>query len=164
MLRIQALRRTWLTPLMKIVTFSGKARSWTLASLSLWFLDNQGVRLMPQQTLFLRSMLVGLVAFVLGWVIKMFFARERPFSVVPGLRALVTVPLKDSFPSSHASTSAGLFVTLLLVGHPLAPWVGVWALLVSFSRFYLGVHFPSDLAGGIVFGAACAVATANWIH
>jgi membrane-associated phospholipid phosphatase len=164
MLRIQALRRAWLTPVMKFFTYSGKARAWAIYSLGLWILQSRGVELMPQQALFLRSMLVGLVAFALGWVIKVLCARERPFSVVPGLRALVPVPLKDSFPSSHASTSSGLFVTLLLVGHPLAPWVGVWAVFVSFSRFYLGVHYPTDLAGGILFGTLCGLATAHWIH
>jgi undecaprenyl-diphosphatase len=164
MLRMQTLRRPWLTPALKFVTYSGKARAWAVISLSLWFLEGHGIRVVPQQALFLRSMLVGLLAFTLGWVVKMAFARERPFSVVPGLRALVPVPLKDSFPSSHASTSTGLFVTLLLLGHPLAAWVGVWAFLVSFSRFYLGVHFPSDLAGGIFFGVLCGAATAHWIH
>lgn len=164
MLWIQGFRRNWLSIPLKFVTYSGKARSWAMSSILLWFLQSRGINLIPQQALFLRSMLVGLVAFALGWVIKVLCARERPFSVVPGLRALVPVPLKDSFPSSHASTSSGLFVTLMLVGHPLAPWVGVWAVFVSFSRFYLGVHYPTDLAGGILFGTLCGLAMAHWIH
>ncbi|MGE0634335.1 MAG: phosphatase PAP2 family protein [Pseudobdellovibrionaceae bacterium] len=41
--------------------------------------------------------------------------------------------------------------------HPLAPWIGIWAHLVSFSRIYLGVHYSSDVAGGIAVGFLSAV-------
>lgn len=62
---------------------------------------------------------------------------------------------KYGFVSSHATNSFGvaMFFTLFFRKHW---WAGVslmlWALLVSYSRIYLGVHYPGDILGGAVLG------------
>jgi len=59
-----------------------------------------------------------------------------------------------SFPSGHAQGSTAFWGYLAL--HSKRKWVyaaaGVLLILVSFSRIYLGVHFPVDIAGGIAIG------------
>lgn len=64
---------------------------------------------------------------------------------------------KFSFPSGHAINTMGVAVFLsLLLGRtlPLMRWLPLaWALLVGFSRIYLGVHFPSDVLAGFILGA-----------
>ncbi len=58
------------------------------------------------------------------------------------------------FVSSHAANSfaVAMLFTLLLQ----KPWVGIslllWASVVSYSRIYLGVHYPSDIIGGALLG------------
>jgi undecaprenyl-diphosphatase len=72
-----------------------------------------------------------------------------------------------SYPSGHAAASASLYLTIALLLCRYVPSrrarVGIIAgavlliLLVAFSRVYLGVHYPSDVAGGICVGVASAL-------
>jgi len=65
-----------------------------------------------------------------------------------------------AFPSGHASLSVALATSVSLT-HPewyvLGPGAA-WALGVSLSRLYLGVHYPSDVLVGAMLGAGMAVA------
>lgn len=146
---MRARRATALTFFFKILTYSGSGRTWFSVSIALHVLGWAGVTIVPDQALFLRCSLCALLAWAVGSVIKKKVNRTRPPN--PAIPA----PPCQSFPSSHTSSGIAFYVALRLTHHELATVVGEWALWVSFSRFYLGVHFPSDLAGGAVVGAAC---------
>jgi undecaprenyl-diphosphatase len=95
-------------------------------------------------------------------VTKNLVERARP-DVVDPLVAVSTF----SYPSGHSLSSSALYMTmaLLLIRHVSshAGRVAVMvtaiavALLVGVSRMYLGVHYPSDVAGGITLGFAWAL-------
>jgi len=64
------------------------------------------------------------------------------------------------FPSSHAAnTFCAAVIVILLLRKPWTRWMLAWALLVSYSRIYLGVHYPGDILAGALLGSACAWGT-----
>jgi undecaprenyl-diphosphatase len=60
------------------------------------------------------------------------------------------------FPSSHAANTFGvaIFLNLALKKRWLR-WLLLWAALVSYSRIYLGVHYPGDVFAGALIGGVC---------
>jgi membrane-associated phospholipid phosphatase len=87
-------------------------------------------------------------AYVLSSSIKLAIGRRRP--VVEDLPHLMATPTGLSFPSSHSTSSfaaATAFGRLL----PPGPLLGA-AAAMAFSRLYLGVHYPSDVAAGAALG------------
>ncbi|MBS1903195.1 MAG: phosphatase PAP2 family protein [Bacteroidetes bacterium] len=88
-------------------------------------------------------------------VIKPLVRRERPYRALDSVRWVDSSATGYSFPSSHAATSWGLAVGLSLrypKWYVIGPSVA-YALVVSLSRPYLGVHFPSDVLTGAVLGS-----------
>lgn len=63
------------------------------------------------------------------------------------------------FPSCHASNSFGLafFVMLFFKQRWLTIFILVWATLNSYSRLYIGVHYPGDLIAGMLVGLSGAL-------
>ena len=84
---------------------------------------------------------------------KRAFPRQRP--QLDDLPALAPTPSPMSFPSSH---TAAAVVAVYAFGDELIPkgLVCPIALITGFSRLYLGVHFPSDVAAGVALGRVLA--------
>lgn len=95
-------------------------------------------------------------------VMKPFFARLRP-SREPTLDGLIH--LVDGykggqfgFASSHAANTFGAATFYFLLFRAIKPWVGwlfLWAALMSYTRIYLGVHYPGDIIVGGLVGGLC---------
>jgi membrane-associated phospholipid phosphatase len=157
-------RRRPLSWVLVPATYSGAGLAWLFALLLLWTSQSAGVTVIADTVLFLRCMWASLASLLIGAVIKRVIRRRRPFVALEDVTRAVWVPdTRHSFPSTHASTSVALAVALAIAGHGLWPWLSAWASVVVFSRLYLGVHFPSDLAAGALLGTLCAIALAPWV-
>ncbi|HSG27330.1 MAG TPA: phosphatase PAP2 family protein, partial [Candidatus Krumholzibacterium sp.] len=103
-------------------------------------------------------------------VIKPFAGRLRPCEVLGGVHfwsdteGWMTTPAQlarsykssFSFPSNHASNMTAAMLLLGLVYRKGLPWFLLVAGAVSYSRIYVGVHWPLDVAAGIATGATLA--------
>ena len=108
--------------------------------------------------LLLASSLGGIV---LNGVLKLGFDRPRPSIFVPAVHTV-----SSSFPSGHAMSAAIVYSTVAYLAARLhkrrwARWLVMIAAfiliaLISFSRMYLGVHYPSDVVAGVAIGLAWA--------
>jgi undecaprenyl-diphosphatase len=83
--------------------------------------------------------------------------RIRPYDA--GLTHLIVTASPDpSFPSDHATFAFAVAFVLLGAGARRG-WVFlIAALVLSFSRVYVGTHYVTDVAGGAITGALAAVA------
>jgi undecaprenyl-diphosphatase len=98
---------------------------------------------------------------VLDGVLKLGFNRPRPSIFVPAVHTV-----SSSFPSGHAMSAAVVYTTVAYLAARLhkrrwARWLVMMTAfvviaLISFSRLYLGVHYPSDVLAGIAIGLAWA--------
>ena len=87
---------------------------------------------------------------------------KRPCRTVPNLEVIGKCGKSSSFPSDHAVAAGAVIVGLLLVTRGLLAWVGVIAaLLIAFSRLYMGVHYPHDTLAGLALGVG--VSLAGWL-
>jgi undecaprenyl-diphosphatase len=110
--------------------------------------------------LFIFAASIG--GWVLNWLLKLAFARDRP-DVVPHLREVMS----SSFPSGHALTSAAVYLTLgtllmrIAEGRLAKYYCIAIAMFVTFlvgvSRVFLGVHYPSDVIAGWLIGMSWAL-------
>ena len=93
-----------------------------------------------------------------NFVLKPWIHRIRPCFSLENVRLLIDQPPSPSFPSSHAANMAtAAFVFSSVYRRWTALFVTI-AFIVAFSRIYVGVHYPSDVAGGALIGCAMAAA------
>lgn len=91
-------------------------------------------------------------------VLKELFGRQRPFEALEGVRLLITPPGEASFPSGHAATAFASSVVLIYRERGLLRWLPcLLAILIAFSRIYVGVHYPLDVLGGAIVGTLIAL-------
>ncbi|WKX71830.1 phosphatase PAP2 family protein [Streptomyces sp. XD-27] len=103
-------------------------------------------------------------AYVCSEALKTVVDEERPCRAVTGAAppiASCPPPGDWSFPSNHATLAAALAVGAVFAWRRTAALALPLAALLAFSRVYVGVHYPHDVAAGAVLGAVTAAACAG---
>lgn len=137
-------KTTWWPFYLSLLAYSAWKKGWQLAPLILFIVVSIIVTDQSSVHLF-----------------KNVFQRLRPCHE-PALEGLVHLVNNRcggqfGFISSHAANSTGvafLFLLWIRKGWFSAMMV-TWALLVGYSRIYLGVHYPGDVLAGTAWGAGC---------
>ena len=146
----KVLRR--LDGLLLLASYLGDGYLWGLFGVWLIFLGGR-----EERTNVLVGLAVAVVQLSLVKLLKLVFARERPPVLVPVRRVFILD--SHAFPSGHATLAFGM-ATLTLRLYP--EWIGlvclvyVLATIIAISRVYLREHYPLDVIGGVILGAASA--------
>lgn len=102
---------------------------------------------------------------VVNIALKPLFARVRPYAVLQDITIITKTPGDHSFPSGH---SAGSFAAAWALFRSLKNKWGaaavVLAALIALSRLYVGVHYPTDVLGGIIIGIVLAEAAVRLVR
>ncbi|UYQ63626.1 phosphatase PAP2 family protein [Streptomyces peucetius] len=101
------------------------------------------------------------VGYVVSESLKSVVDEERPCRTVADAAAsLVPCPPTGdwSFPSNHAAIAGAAAIALALAWPRIALLTVPMALLMAFSRVFVGVHYPHDVLTGLVIGAVVATA------
>lgn len=89
--------------------------------------------------------------------LKKILSRERPYKIIEQLNTF-GIDLSDySFPSGHTTASFSIASTLALNIPRISIIVFFLALIIGISRIYLGVHYPTDVAAGIILGVGTSI-------
>jgi undecaprenyl-diphosphatase len=143
-----------------MVWISGKTTWWPFYLLLLLFIIVKK-RLQAIPVIIFIALAITLADQTSVHLFKEVFERPRPCHE-PALEGMVHVVNdrcggKYGFVSSHAANSFAVAMLLLLVIRKR--WFTVtmlfWAVIVSYSRIYLGVHYPGDVIGGALLGILC---------
>lgn len=147
----EVIRRPWLDPLVAFYTKLGDLGLIWIAACLLMLL-------WPKTR---RAGWAGVFALLLSLlctniVLKYLFTRTRPWLVLEGLIPLVVERDPNSFPSGHSSSA--LACTAAWWRYLPKPWRAVGLIcggLMTLSRLYVGVHFPTDVFCGVLVGLLC---------
>lgn len=150
---IIAFKSDLLTKYMSVITFLGSSG---FIVLSIIFLLLLGWKKKLRFIRWIEIAAATAVSATMNEILKIMFHRVRPEVM------RLTEATGFSFPSGHSMTGMVFYgmLAFILVSEMKTKWKYLYAMLLSLliinigiSRIYLGVHYPSDVAGGFCFGA-----------
>ena len=143
----------WLMPFVSGLSNHGEV--WSLLAAVLLLIRRQRARGLS------AAFALALDLITCNKILKPLIGRIRPFAFRPDLSLLVPPPGDASFPSGHTAAAFAVVFALKASGSPLWRPALALAAATAFSRLYLYVHWPTDVLGGVLLGAAVGWAGAK---
>ena len=142
------LRQPWMDGIWKTITHLGDAGMFWIVTAIVLLIWKRTRKAGLSASL---ALIIG--ALITNVALKNLMARIRPYEVVAGLTRIIEQQHDFSFPSGHTCASfAAAFALYRTLPRKWGIACLVLAALISFSRLYVGVHYPSDVLGGVVVG------------
>jgi len=156
---INGINNSFLNLVMPIITNFGSLIAWILICIFIYIFGGsygRKVALLCLIALFVTDIIVISLKYVV--------AEPRPFLTLPNVNLLMTV-YGNSFPSGHTASSFTAATIIGLKYHLKSKGWKYWliypllafAILIGFSRIYIGVHYPYDVIIGALIGVAFAI-------
>jgi len=98
----------------------------------------------------------ALIALGIGQIIGNIVERARPYETLASVHVLVDKTTDFSFPSDHATIVGAVAVGLVFVDRRLGLATTIVAVLMAFTRVYVGAHYPGDVLAGLALGGVVA--------
>lgn len=146
------LNSPYLDKVMYRATNLGGALFSSLLVLILIFIGSSNIRLVGLELLGTLT-----ISQIIVHSLKLIMSRERPYKIFDTLNTF-GFNLKDySFPSGHTTAAFSMATTIAMNMPRFTIVVFTLAVIVAISRIYLGVHFPTDVAAGMIIGLGTAI-------
>lgn len=160
LLYLNSFHTPWLDPIMLLIT---KTFFWLPLYLFLLYLVFRNFKKESWIVLIGVAITILLADQITSSIMKPFFERLRP-SREPSLVGLVHLVNgynggKYGFASSHAANTFATALFFFLLFRDRYRWVWilfVWAVVMTYTRIYLGVHYPGDIIVGMLVGLGAA--------
>ena len=148
----QSIQNDFLTGIFKVITMLGEGGIvWIVLGLALLIWKKTrwiGVSILLA---LLFSLLVG------NLTLKPLVARPRPCWRNPEVPLLVAKPTDYSFPSGHAMSSFAVAMAIFMQNRRAGIAVLAGALIMSSTRLYFYVHYPTDVLAGTLIGVVLGI-------
>jgi undecaprenyl-diphosphatase len=114
----------------------------------------------------IAMIIIVIITGLIGQALKItiFEDWDRPLRVFNESKEVHTLThyrlFHNSFPSGHSITAVAAFSTIVLFLNPRKSFqiiLGILTILITYSRIYLGVHFPGDVLAGSLFGLTLSI-------
>lgn len=145
----ETIRQDWLNPILIALTSLGN-HGWFWIATILFCLICRKYR---------KTGVYAMISCILTYVfvivlLKLVVNRTRPYDAYSFIQILVPKEHDASFPSGHSaiSFSVAMIYYYCLSNKKVGIGFVVLAALIALSRLYVGVHYPTDVIGGIFFG------------
>lgn len=147
--------------------FLAKCSPYFLGILLLFFLFWPKEDKEKNRAMVLVAIMAGLIArFLLKSIILLFYSRPRPYVSLPSAHKLISTIASDnfqSFPSGHAIFFFALSTVIYKFNKKLGILFFSSSILMGVARVFTGVHWLSDIVGGLVLGILVGV-IAHWAY
>ena len=121
-----------------------------LALVAMWFIGRDAQERMRYQIGVFTALTALALSNLVVLISNAYFFRPRPFDGMEDVTLLFYRPTDSSFPSNSAAAAFAIAAVVWRINRRIGAAMFAAAAVYGFSRVYAGVHYPSDILGGII--------------